>query len=159
MIENSNDKPFHSAQLDSTHIDALQRVAYLSMVPGQILEVFGSYDEFKKAAVDSLHQAAFIPPVPREIREGITPYDGWKKLLERFGWAGIDTAEMTPTQILYEGGLGEFVRALELRKKGELGKLDSSSHVLKDTLDDRDHFTKLFENLQKLKQPEENRNE
>ncbi len=119
---------FHPAQLNLTHFDALQRLAYLSMVPRQILEVFESYGEFKK-------------------------------VLKKSDFAGIDTSEMTPTQILYDGGLGEFIRALELKKKGGLSKLDSSLHELKDSLDDRDHFTKLLETLQRAKESGENRGE
>lgn len=41
--------PFQTAQLDPMHADALKRVAYLSMIPRQIIETFGSYDEFLKA--------------------------------------------------------------------------------------------------------------
>ena len=55
---------------------------------------------------------------------------------------------MKPIQIMYNGGLSQFVRALSLKQQGQLGKLDTDLHALKDSLDSRDHFTKLFETLQ-----------
>lgn len=119
--KNSLEEEAIPSKLEPYHIDAIQRVTRLSIIPRQILEVFGSYAEFIKQ-------------------------------LGQRDMAGIDKGEQTPSQIEYNGGLREFVRALELKEKGELGKLDTSLHALKDSLDGRDHFTKLAEILNRFHQ-------
>ena len=115
------DQPFEPTELDPIHLDAIQRVHTLSSIPVVILEIFQTYENF---------QRILGGPDPR----------------------GIDTLEWgPPIQIVYNGGLRQFVHALGLNERGELDKLDTAQHTLKDSLDRRDHFTKLLETLEKAK--------
>ena len=122
IVEGGLEKPYQDASLNSMEMDALAVVSQLSIIPRQILEVFGSYRAFLRAL-------------------GLIYLD----------MEGIDYAERTPMQILYNGGLEQFVRALEFKEKGQLDELGTSLHQLKDSLDPRDHFTTLFEILQRCK--------
>ena len=121
-VVQSSEGQSQTSNLEPMHIDALKTVAHLSMVPRQIVEMFGSYADYLKS------------------------------LGKDYDPTGIDNVEFTRTQILYSGGLREFVRALELKSKGELDKLDTASHALRDSLDERDHFTKFFEILDRTQQ-------
>lgn len=125
-VVQSSEGQSQASNLEPLHVDALKTVAHLSMVPRQIVEMFGSYEEYLRA------------------------------LGKDYDPRGIDTTEFTRSQILYNGGLREFVRALELKSKGELDKLDTAKHALRGSLDERDHFTKLFDVLDRRnKQSEE----
>lgn len=112
-------------QLNQEQREALQKIGQLSIIPRQIAEIFGSYEDFVSAVGE-------------------------------FDRIGIDWTERKPVQIMYNGGLNLFVRALELKQTGELGKLDTALHALKDSLDSRDHFTKLYETLQNLRESDTN---
>lgn len=114
-------QPFEPTELDPIHLDAIQRVHTLSSAPVIILEIFQTYENFRRVLGD--------PDL-----------------------TGIDTVERdTPIQIVYNGGLRQFTHALELNERGELDKLDTSAHALRDSLDRRDHFTKLLETLERAK--------
>src|SRR5581483_5986903 len=119
IVTGDCDRPYHPTALTPPDVDAFKRVAQLSMIPRQILEVFGSYDEFSHA-------------------------------LGHRDMAGIEYTDMSPTQILYNGGLRAFVEALQLKSQGQLGRLDTSLHQLRDSLDRRSHFEKLFDILERF---------
>lgn len=119
-MQGNLEQPFHPAELDLIHMDAIQRVATLSSIPFNILEIFGTYEEFNR----------------------VLGYPDLK---------GIDTTESNPIQIIYQGGLRVFIHALELNERGEIDRLDTSFWKIRDTLDHRDHFTKLLETLEKAK--------
>ena len=119
VVEGGPDQEFEPSVVEPYHIDALRRTARLSIIPRQIIEIFGTYEEFLRQLGD------------RDM-------------------TGIDSVEDVPSGILYNGGLKSFVKALRLKETGELEKLDTSLHALKDSLDKRDHFTKLLETLNRL---------
>lgn len=121
VLEGGLNQPFKPSEIDPIHLDAIQRVHTLSSIPVVILEIFQTYADF--------------------IR-----------VLDNPDLTGIDTAEWdSPIQMVYSGGLRQFIYALELNERGELDKLDTASHALRDSLDRRDHFTKLLETLEKAK--------
>ncbi|KKR78356.1 MAG: hypothetical protein UU23_C0001G0120 [Candidatus Curtissbacteria bacterium GW2011_GWA1_40_9] len=98
--------------------------------------------------MDALRRANQLSMIPRQIWEIFGSYEVFVEFVKDFDPTGIDRAELKPIQIMYNGGLSQFVRALSLKQQGQLGKLDTDLHALKDSLDSRDHFTKLFETLQ-----------
>ena len=104
--------------------------------------------QLDKTGMDALEKVSQLSMIPRQILKTFGSYEAFKKTLGDRDMKGIDTTEFTPMSILYNGGLNEFVRALEL------GKLDTSLHALKDSLDASDHFTKLFETLEQHRQNE-----
>ncbi|MDO8508168.1 MAG: hypothetical protein Q7S27_00620 [Nanoarchaeota archaeon] len=114
-----DDEKFQPANLNERHIGALEAIIKLSQIPYKISENFENYDEFKETLGD------------------------------RFDPVSIDFVDWCPQQILYNEGLGEFVNAISLKETGKLDQLDTSSWKLKDSLDPRDHFKKLFETLKK----------
>lgn len=115
------EEPFEPAELDPIHLDAIQRVHTLSSAPVIILEIFQTYENFRQVLDD--------PDL-----------------------TGIDTVEWgSPIQIVYNGGLRQFIHALELNGRGQLDKLDTAAHALRASLDRRDHFTKLLETLEKAR--------
>ena len=119
IVKSSEDKWQEVEELNPEQLDALQRISQLFIIPRQILEVFETYDEFVEA---------------------VGNFDG-------NGIDGIFRGETTPTQSLYKGGLNSFVIALILKQRGELGNLDTGLHALRDSLDNRSHFAKIFETL------------
>lgn len=108
---------FVPAELNQMHRDAISAIFELSKIPFDVIENFGSYEAFRKLFVHG-----------KDFR-------------------GIDTAEMTKTQILYNGGLRAFVQGLELRKSNQLEKMDTALHQLRESLDPRGHFFVVFQNL------------
>lgn len=90
-------RPYEPTELDPIHLDAIQRVHTLSTIPAVILEIFQTYENFKKVLGD--------PDLSR-----------------------IDDVEWgRPIQIVYNGGLRQFIHALELNERRELDKIDTSS--------------------------------
>lgn len=108
---------YEETKLEDRHLEALKTVFRLSQIPGEILSEFGSYDNFVKL-------------VGKDYK-----------------YVGIDTAEFTPTGILYNGSLRSFTEALAKRNSGEAVRLPSHMHSLQSSLDDRGHFEQMIDTL------------
>lgn len=129
VLEMLNPNKHSEAKLDDIHIDALKRVAFLSKIPRQIGDTFGSYEEFKNE-------------LGEKDMAGIEHADFGKNVLTNLPFGD---------KIIYEGGLREFVRALELQRKGELDGLDTSLHRIRSSLERKDPITQVVETLGKAR--------
>ena len=127
VMEGDYKKDFVPYALQPHHLDAISRIGKLSAIPRRVIEVFGTFEEFVKHCKEMDYSKKY----GQESRE--------MQLMFRDGLFG---------------GLSQFVAALELKSRGELGKLDTSQHTLRDSLDDRDHFTKMHETLSAFRQQE-----
>lgn len=119
------------------------------------IQIYHSRTSLTKIELDAIQTVAYLSTVPRRILETYGSYKNFKKATGDVDMVGIEYAEFRPIQIVYNGGLQQFVNALELKRNGREVNLDSSLHELQDSLDKGDHFTKLFETLEKYKDEKE----
>src|SRR3990167_6954695 len=127
-IKKDSKKCFES-KLTPRHIDALKRIALLSTIPRQIKAKFESYQKFE----DTLGEKE-----RSETRRNI--FIGSNQ--DYLSFRGRDT---------YEGGLLEFVNALELKEKGKLDQIDTTYHTLRSSLAEKDPITEVLETLEKAR--------
>lgn len=129
VIEETASEKYSESKLTPRHIDALKRIALLSTIPRQIIARFGSYKNFE----DTLGEKERA-----EIRKGVFIGSHQDYFLFR-------------SRDVYDGGLQEFVNALELKDKGELDKIDTTYHALRSSLTEKDPITEVLETLEKAK--------
>ena len=129
VIEEQDSKKCFESKLTPRHIDALKRIALLSTIPRQIKAKFESYQKFE----DTLGEKE-----RSETRRNI--FIGSNQ--DYLSFRGRDT---------YEGGLREFVNALELKEKGKLDQIDTTYHTLRSSLAEKDPITEVLETLEKAR--------